>query len=136
MTITKISSHIKNVCNKANRLLGFLRRNLDHCSYNLKETAYKHLILPCLGYCAPIWDPFHHNLIYQMEMVQHRAAHLVLNQPWTRGRHDSITEILHTFDWTTLETQRGSCCSLKFWITIFLFQIYTYQLESIINYQM
>ena len=83
MTITKISSRIKNVCNKTNRLLGFLRRNLDHCSSNLKETAYKHLILPCLGYCAPIWDPFHHNLIYQMEMVQHRAAHLALNQPRT-----------------------------------------------------
>ena len=47
--------HIKNICNKANRLLGFL-----------KEMAYKKLILPSLGYCAPIWDPFHHNLIYQL----------------------------------------------------------------------
>ena len=49
--------HINNVCNKANRLLGFLRRNLHHCSLNLKEMTYKHLILPCLGYCAPIWEP-------------------------------------------------------------------------------
>ena len=49
---------IINVCNKANRLLGFLKRNLHHCSSDLKETAYKHLIIPCLGYCAPIWDFF------------------------------------------------------------------------------
>ena len=96
--------HINNVCNKANRLLGFLKRNLHHCSSNLKEMAYKQLILPSLGYCAPIWDPFHHNLINQLEMIQHRAARFVLNRPWTRGHHDSITEMLCTLEWTTLET--------------------------------
>ena len=90
--------HINNVCNKANRLLGFLKRNLHHCSSNLKEMAYKQLILPSLGYCAPIWDPFHHNLIYKLEMIQHRAAHFVLNRPWTRGHHDSITEMLCTLE--------------------------------------
>ena len=99
--------HINNVCNKANRLLGFLKRNLHHCSSNLKEMAYKQLILPSLGYCAPIWDPFHHNLIYKLEMIQHRAARFVLNRPWTRGHHDSITEMLCTLEWTTLETQRS-----------------------------
>ena len=99
--------HINNVCNKANRLLGFLKRNLHHCSSDLKEMAYKQLILPSLGYCAPIWDHFHHNLIYQLEMIQHRAAHFVLNRPWTRGHHDSITEMLCTLEWTTLETQRS-----------------------------
>ena len=77
---------------KANRLLGFLRKNLHHCSSDLKETAYKQLILSCLGYCAAIWDPFYHNLIYQLEMIQHRAARFVLNQPWIGGHHDSITE--------------------------------------------
>ena len=71
--------HINNVCNKANRLLGFLKRNLHHCPSGLKEMAYKQLILPCLGYCAAIWDPFHHNLINQLEMMQHRAARFVLN---------------------------------------------------------
>ena len=96
MNITKNWSHINNVCNKANTLLGFLWRNLHHCSSNLKETTYKHLILryPCLGYCAPVWDPYHYNLIYQLEMAQHRAAHFVHNITWTWGHHDSVTEIL------------------------------------------
>ena len=64
-------------------------------------------ILPCLGYYAAIWDPFHHNLLYQLEMIQHRAARFALNRPWIRGHHDSITEMLCTLEWTTLETQRS-----------------------------
>ena len=100
--------HINNVCNKANRWLGFLKRNLHHCLSGLKEMADKQLILPCLGYFAAIWDPFHHNLIYQLEMIQHRTTCFVLNQPWIRGHHDSITEMLiRTLEWTTLETQRS-----------------------------
>ena len=98
--------HVKSVCNKANRLLGLLKRNLHHCPSNLKETAYKHLVLPCLGYCASIWDPFQHNLIYDLEIIQHRAARFVLNRPWTRGQYDSITKMLQTLKWTSLETLR------------------------------
>ena len=40
--------HIDFICNKANHLLGFLHRNLWHCSSKLKECAYKQLILPTL----------------------------------------------------------------------------------------
>ena len=98
--------HVNNICNKANRLIGFLKRNLYHCPPNLKETAYKHIVLPCLGYCASIWDPYYHNLIHQLEMTQHRAARFVLNQPWIRGQYDSITALLQTLKWTSLETQR------------------------------
>ena len=31
--------------------MGFLKRNLHQCSSDLKEMAYKQLILPSLGYC-------------------------------------------------------------------------------------
>ena len=46
--------HIDSICNKANRLLGFLYRNLRHCPNKLKECAYKQMILPMLEYCSPI----------------------------------------------------------------------------------
>ena len=46
------------------------------------------------GHCAPIWDPFHHKLIYQLEMIQHRAACFLLNQPWIMSCYDNITEML------------------------------------------
>ena len=39
-------THIDNVCAKANRMLGFLRRNLKVCSVIIKELAYEALIQP------------------------------------------------------------------------------------------
>jgi len=32
-------------------------------------------------YCASIWDPFHHNLIYQLEMIQHIQGSTVCTEP-------------------------------------------------------
>jgi len=39
-------------------------------------------------------------------MVQQRAAHFVLNKPWNRHHHDSITEILKELNWTSLKDRR------------------------------
>ena len=56
MTITsdlKWDSHINNTVNKANRVLGFLRRTLKISDVRLKSTAYKALVKPILEYlCA------------------------------------------------------------------------------------
>ena len=44
VTITndlKCNTHIINICTKANRTLGFLRRTLYSCPQNVKEAAYK-----------------------------------------------------------------------------------------------
>ena len=35
------NTHVSNVCTKANRTLGFLRRNLNSCPQEVKEAAYK-----------------------------------------------------------------------------------------------
>ena len=51
VTITndlKWNTHISNVCTKANRTLGFLRRNLYSCPLDVKEAAYKGLVRPVL----------------------------------------------------------------------------------------
>ena len=100
------NSHITQLCNKANRLLGFLHRNLKNSSRHIKELAYKQLILPVLQYCSSIWDPYQQYLIHKLEMVQHRAIRFVLNRPWQRNHQDSITELLQQLNWPTLETQR------------------------------
>ena len=42
--------HINNICTKANRTLGFLRRNLFSCPQDVKEAAYKGLVRPVLEY--------------------------------------------------------------------------------------
>ena len=68
------NTHVSNVCTKANRTLGFLRRNLLSCPQDVKETAYKGLVRPVLEYASPIWDP--HGIVVreELEKVQNRAA--------------------------------------------------------------
>ena len=55
---------------------------------HFKEYAYKQFLLPSIEYCCAIWDPYHQNDIYKLEMIQHRAAHFVLNKPWIRHHLD------------------------------------------------
>ena len=51
------NTHVSNVCTKANRTLGFLRRNLYSCPQEVKEPAYKGLVHPVLDYGSSVWDP-------------------------------------------------------------------------------
>ena len=47
VTITndlKWNTHVSSICTKANRTLGFLRRNLSACPQDVKESAYKGLM--------------------------------------------------------------------------------------------
>ena len=42
--------HMNSLCSKVNRLLGVLRRILHHCPSDLKEHAYKQMVLPSIEY--------------------------------------------------------------------------------------
>ena len=53
----KWNTHISNICTKANRTLGFLRRTLFSCPQNVKEAAYKGMVRPILEYGSSVWDP-------------------------------------------------------------------------------
>ena len=80
VTITNYSkwnAHISNVCTKAHRTFGFLRRNLYSCPPDLKEAAYKGLVRPVLVYRSSVRDPHTHGLQEELEKVQNRAARFV-----------------------------------------------------------
>ena len=49
--------HINNICNKANKTLGFLGRNLKISNSSIKERAYKAFVRPTLEYASSVWDP-------------------------------------------------------------------------------
>ena len=51
------NKHLSNVCTKANRTLGFLRRNLYSWPQEVTEAAYKGLVRPVLDYGSSVWDP-------------------------------------------------------------------------------
>ena len=51
------NTRVSNVCTKANRTLGFLRRNLYSCPQEAKEAAYKGLVRLVLDYGSSVWGP-------------------------------------------------------------------------------
>ena len=98
------NTHVSNVCTKANRTLGFLRRNLHSCPQEVKEAAYKGLMRPVLDYGSSVWDPPGVVLQEELESVQKRAARFVTgNYDYETG---SMTGILGQLKWESLKKRR------------------------------
>ena len=96
-------NHINLICNKANKTLGFLRRNLRIGSQHIKETAYKTFVRPILEYASTVWDPYTQTNIDKIEAVQRRAARFVCNR---YHRTASVTAMIEKLGWTSLEQRR------------------------------
>ena len=92
----KWNKHINDITAKANRSLGFLKRNLRINSPSLKAKAYQGLVRPKLEYCASVWDP--------RPRVQSRAARWFLRR---YGRTDSVTAMREELGWRSLEQRRA-----------------------------
>ena len=98
------NTHVSNVCTKANRTHGFLRRNLYSCPQEVKEAAYKGLVRPVLDYGSSVWDPPGVVLQEELESVQKRAARFVTgNYNYETG---SMTGILGQLKWESLKKRR------------------------------
>ena len=97
------NSHIGNITAKANRSLGFIRRNLFSCSMHTKEMAYKMLVRPILEYGSSVWDPHTQKLIKQVEAVQNRAARFVSGINYKKCSISKVKKDLH---WDDLATRR------------------------------
>ena len=101
---SKLFSYGIDVCTKANRTLGFLRRNLYSCPQEVKEAAYKGLVCPVLDYGSSVWDPPGVVLQEELENVQKRAARFVTgNYSYETG---SMTGILGQLKWESLKKRR------------------------------
>ena len=96
--------HINNIVGKANRSLGFVRRNLGSCPENVKSQAYKSLVRPRLEYASSVWDPHLQKHCQEIEGIQRRAARFVKRcytyEPGT------VTNLLKELNWPTLEKRR------------------------------
>jgi hypothetical protein len=91
-SIFHFCSHMPSL-SRANRTLGFLRRNLNIGSTSVKENAYKTSVRPTLEYASTVWDPYHQKDIQQLEMVQRRGARYVSN------RFGKTAKIFSDIDW-------------------------------------
>ena len=86
--------HIDTISNKANKTLGFLRRNLKIGNKKTKETPYKAFVRPILEYSATVWYPHTANNIKTIEKVQRRAARWVTNRHHKTSCVNSIVDSL------------------------------------------
>lgn len=107
--------HIDQTCAKANKKLGFLKRNLKVKDSALKEKAYTTMVRPTLEYCSTVWDPHTKQQAASLEMVQRRAAR------WVTGRYhntSSVTDMLQGLGWRDLAQRRtDSRLTMMFKIT-------------------
>ena len=100
----EFADHITEAVSKANKKLGFLKRNLKGCPPELKKTAYISLIRSGLEYGATIWDPHLETQKKAIEQVQNRAIR------WCQGlsphQQCSITQLRKELQLRTLEERR------------------------------
>ena len=101
----KWNKHIANTTTKANRTLGFVKRNMKDCKTSAKAAAYKTLIRPTLEYASVVWDPYTKANVQQLEKVQRRAARLATGN-YTDYTPGAVTGLLKDLGWDTLERRR------------------------------
>jgi len=95
--------HVNNITVSATQKLNFIKRNLRINSKTVKEKAYSSLVRPKLEYSSCVWDPHTKSKIHQLEMIQRRAAMYTCNRYHNTS---SVTEMLRTLNWPTLEKRR------------------------------
>ena len=97
------NAHINSISLKANRSLGFLRRNLKVSSIQIKTLAYFTFVRPILENSCTVWDPYTATQINKLEMIQRRAARYVLHH---HHNTSSVTTMLQTLGWRSLDSNK------------------------------
>ena len=96
------SQQVDKIALKANRVRGFLYRNIKHCSSDIKNRRYKIFIQPILEYASIIWSPYYDKYVNKLEAVQRRVARFVCNEYGSV----SVTNLLKNLSWPTLQQRR------------------------------
>ena len=104
-------AHVNNTVSKANRTLGFLRRNLSVGNTKIKQQAYMSLVRPGLEYASTVWNPYTETLKNKLEMVQRRAARFVLHR---YRRTSSVGTMLENLGWQSLSERRRRASLIMF----------------------
>ena len=103
----KWTTHINKITKKAQSTLGFLRRNLSHCTETCRKTAYISMVRSLLEYGAVVWDPYQKSDIDKLERVQRKAIRFVKRDYRTR-EEGFISNMAAELELPTLQERRGS----------------------------
>ena len=73
------NAHINNITNKANKTLGFIKRNIHGCTQKVKQHTLTTMVRPTLKYASRCRDPHSKDMIEDIEQVQKRTARFAYN---------------------------------------------------------
>jgi len=74
------SKHINAIVNKANQVLGLIRRTVGTANTTTFSLLHNSLMRPLLEYAVPVWNPYLIKDIHAIENVQRRALRLARRQ--------------------------------------------------------
>ena len=74
------SDQVNSVVNKANRVLGIIKRTVGTSNMKVFMLLYKTLVRPILEYAVPMWSPYLVKDVKALESVQRRASRMALNK--------------------------------------------------------
>ena len=69
--------HITEKVNKANSIIGVIRRTLEYLDLKTFRMLYVSLVRPHLEYANPVWNPYLKKHIDMLENIQRRATKLI-----------------------------------------------------------
>ena len=95
--------HVFATVNKANMVLGIIKRSIGTNNQDAFSQLYKSLVRPILEYAAPVWSPYLIKDIVALEKVQRRASRLALRQKRGEMSYEQRCSLLK---WQTLERRR------------------------------
>ena len=98
-------THVNQTAAKACGTLGFLRRNLFHCTKDVRDRCYHTFVLPTVSYAAAAWDPFQSSDVDQLERVQRRGARFVHGNYKDRTP-GCVTKMISDLGWLPLAERR------------------------------
>ena len=99
----KWDKHISNITSSANKVNGFIRRNLISCTKQTKSLAYTTLVRPIVEYSSSVWDPYTKEHTQEIGKVQRRAARMVCND---YRQTTSATKLMVGLGWDLLSIRR------------------------------
>ena len=73
----KSSQQCVAACNKANRVLGMIRRTISYKEQWMMTNLYKSLVRPHLEQCVSVWSPHYQKDKELLEKVQHRFTRMI-----------------------------------------------------------
>ena len=85
-----------NVTPKANRTLGFVRRNIQTKHKAIRQAALNTIVRPQVEYASPVWCPYTKTIINKIEAVHRRAARWFTNN---HSSYSSVTQMINTLGW-------------------------------------